>query len=269
MEKILTEILKTKIGNSLTKYPSIETYHKMGERGCLSDELTMQLPSDTELFVSEKVDGRNTRILILNDDYIIGSREDWIYAKGDRAIPIGEQMKVNFLKNIADRILEDHADVIEPDTLYCIYGELYGSKIQKIWHHYTKANDEFGFRMFDVWKMEESSFNQLLGESTEDSASGWREQNRQPWMSEEELSEFCEAIGVAQTPRLGVVKAGDIGTTLNEAYRFLSEYENTKSQLDVELATAKAEGVVVRTNDRSIILKLRFEDYEKTFKRRV
>lgn len=66
----------------MTKYPSILTYHKLGEKGKLLDEV--QVPFDQPAILAEKIDGVNSRIIIFPDGlYIIGSREELLYAKGD------------------------------------------------------------------------------------------------------------------------------------------------------------------------------------------
>jgi ATP-dependent RNA circularization protein (DNA/RNA ligase family) len=57
MEKDLNKI------NSVTKYPRIETYHKIGERGRLMDEVQVDF-SDQKVILTEKVDGVNGRIII-------------------------------------------------------------------------------------------------------------------------------------------------------------------------------------------------------------
>ena len=44
--------------NSITKYPSIPTYHKIGEKGVLEDEV-VSFGSD-KIILTEKVDGTNT-----------------------------------------------------------------------------------------------------------------------------------------------------------------------------------------------------------------
>lgn len=68
--------------NSLTKYPSIPTYHALGERGKLSE--TIQVNFANQFIIgTEKIDGTNARIICFSDGYVIGSREELLYAKGD------------------------------------------------------------------------------------------------------------------------------------------------------------------------------------------
>ena len=68
--------------NSATKYPSIMTYHSLGEKGSLLDE-HMDM-GDGELIFTEKVDGTNSRIVVApGADYVLGSREELLHARGD------------------------------------------------------------------------------------------------------------------------------------------------------------------------------------------
>ncbi|WP_236142941.1 RNA ligase family protein [Nostoc sp. CMAA1605] len=85
--------------NSLTKYPSIPTYHALGEKGKLLEET---VTFDGEVILTEKVDGTNSRIILLPDgNYVLGSREELLFAKGDL---IGNPALgiVNSLKGVAD-----------------------------------------------------------------------------------------------------------------------------------------------------------------------
>lgn len=166
----LTDIILSKKANSLTKYPSIPTYHKM-EKGKLSNELSVPNLNQMEKEVTEKIDGTNIRILILDDDYVIGSREEFMYARGDRVVPTKEKRKMEHLIRQAEWILG--YEKLKPHTLYCIYGELYGSKILKSWHKYTK-HDVYGFRVFDMWEMNINDFETIHKMFCEDEASSWR-----------------------------------------------------------------------------------------------
>ena len=80
--------------NSITKYPSVLTYHNLGQRGSLVDSLVEDKCFDKHrsVYITEKIDGTNSRIVFSTnangevDDYIIGSREDFLFAKGDRIV---------------------------------------------------------------------------------------------------------------------------------------------------------------------------------------
>src|SRR6188768_1972097 len=68
--------------NTATKYPSIPTYHKFGEKGRLTEELNVIFKG--AVIGTEKIDGTNTRIILPpGNDYIIGSREELLFSGGD------------------------------------------------------------------------------------------------------------------------------------------------------------------------------------------
>ena len=75
--------------NSATKYPSIRTYHALGERGSLTEEVT---GFHGDVVLSEKIDGSNSRIIRLPDgDWLIGSRVPKRLKSGIRRIDIPER----------------------------------------------------------------------------------------------------------------------------------------------------------------------------------
>lgn len=68
--------------NSMTKYPSILTYHALGDKGVLQD--AVQIPFERRIIGTEKVDGTNTRLVFCPDQsVIVGSREDLLWERRD------------------------------------------------------------------------------------------------------------------------------------------------------------------------------------------
>ena len=263
--KNLTEFLTNPIFNSLTKYPSIQTFHKM-EKGILKDELTFPANESLEVYMTEKIDGSNIRFIIYNGDYLIGSRKEWIYAKGDRLI---SNEQVMYLKNYVEEVLKSYT--FKKNILYCIYGEVHGTGIQS-WRNYTLSSQSYGFRIFDIWSMEKKDIeNLLISMKSKDEVSNWRENNNQPWWNMNEMTKFiincCGLLEYAPFKLLCSIKR--IPTDIEETYEFMRRFQHTDVNLDrTGKQNAKAEGIVIRTYDRSYIAKLRFEDYEKTFKKR-
>src|SRR4051794_37648825 len=80
MTPLLTEINLAKL-NSLTKYPSIPTYHAMGEKGRLSESVLVRFEGDC--IATEKIDGTNARLICTPEGVVAGSREDLLWATGD------------------------------------------------------------------------------------------------------------------------------------------------------------------------------------------
>ena len=128
--------------NSLTKYPSIPTYHTLDPaNGGLLDET---VPFTGTVIGTEKVDGTNSRIISLPDgNYLLGSREELLYAKGD-LIGNPAQGIVAALREFADALAPVTDDVIRVH-----YVETYGGKVTAASKQYTGSR-AVGFRLFDV-----------------------------------------------------------------------------------------------------------------------
>ncbi len=241
--------------NTATKYPSIPTYHSLGERGSLLEE-TISFDGQA-LIATEKVDGTNSRIILMPDGcYLIGSREELLHAKGDLihnpALGI-----VETLKPVADRISLIYQSPERSATT--IYLETYGGKTTASAKQYT-SNREFGYRVFDVNRI---PLNQLDNEL--DAISLWRENGGQEFLSEADLTEFVATMQLELTPRVAVVES--IPTTIEDTHEWLrSQITRTLVALD-DQAGGRPEGLVVRTADRKRIAKIRYEDYERHAKR--
>lgn len=259
--KNLTECLTNPIFNSLTKYPSIQTYHKI-DKGVLQNELSSPAVDDFDVYITEKIDGSNIRLIIYNNDYLIGSRKEWIYAKGDRLIP-NEQIR--YLKEYVEEVLKSYS--FRKNIFYCIYGEVHGAGIQS-WKNYTLTKETYGFRIFDVWSMKKDKLENMTSLfHSIDEASKWRENNCQPWWTMNEITAFIINCGgfVEYAPFKLLTHIQNIPVDLEETYEFLKKFKKTLVNLDgTDKQAARAEGVVLRSRDRKYIAKFRFEDYEKT-----
>ncbi|MBP1992321.1 RNA ligase family protein [Paenibacillus eucommiae] len=252
--------------NSLTKYPSILTYHQLGERGRLTDELSESKGFSPleEVYVYEKVDGENSRIIVFknNDkeiDYLIGSREELLFAKGDRiGNPYGNIAE--FLKPLADKFV----DTIFSNNdwaLTVIFQESYGGKTKSA-KNYTETKIQ-DYRVFDVFSLNQRELDHLLSLPQEKIAE-WRDHGHQPFCKEAEKLEFVDKLQLKSAPLLKKVNGADFPVTLNETYSFLKQFSETQVGMD---AAGKSEGIIVRTSDRKQIRKIRFEDYERSFRK--
>jgi hypothetical protein len=243
--------------NSLTKYPSIPTYHTL-------DPANGSLLDDTVSFTgqvigTEKVDGTNSRIISLPDgNYLLGSREELLYAKGD-LIGNPAQGIVAALRAFADALAPVTENVIRVHYL-----EVYGGKVTAASKQYT-GERSVGFRLFDM---------AVTGDYAEPMAlpperlSAWRESGGQRYLSEKDLTAQADADGLALTPRLFTIDAETLPAELDRTRAFLAEHlPRTRSALD-EGAAGAAEGIVLRTADRGTIAKARFADYDRTLRRR-
>lgn len=246
--------------NSLTKYPSILTFHKLGEKGRLLDELSFPLPEENEpLFVTEKVDGTNGRVIILPDgDYFIGSREELLYAKGDR---IGNPMMgiVDALRPVAENIVPKL--VLRFGLPLVVFGEVFGAGKGAAAKNYAKKY--VGFRCFDIMLLDNTLLRNMLDKPKEEIAS-WRDAGNQPFMRENELIETCKAIDLPSVPK---IECPCPPIEIEKTAEWLKEVSfTTRVALDAD--SGLSEGVVIRNRNRSFIVKIRHEDYERTLRAR-
>jgi hypothetical protein len=241
--------------NSATKYPSIPTYHALGDRGALTEEA---VEFHGTVVLTEKVDGTNGRIVQLpGGDWFIGSREELLTARGDRIS--------NPALGIVDalRALAESLAPVNDGLVSVLYLEVYGHKIGGAAKQYT-GSGQVGYRLFDVAAIP----TYVLGLSREE-VSAWRDGGGQVFASEELLAEIARSEGIPLVPRLGAVSAAEgLPKSVEGMHAFLSSQLPTTNVALDETALGRPEGIVLRTTGRSVIAKARFEDYERTLKRR-
>ncbi len=242
--------------NSLTKYPSIPTYHELDPRnGGLTETV---IPFAGPVLGTEKVDGTNSRIVVLPDgNYLLGSREELLYARGD-LIGNPAQGIVAGLREVADALPDQE---LPADTLRVYYLELYGGKIGGQAKQYS-TRGAIGWRLFDV--AEVGDLQERLDWPAQRIAA-WRDGGGQSYATEEELQ---AVTAFDLTPRLFTVDGAQLPADVAGMHAFLGErLPETLVALD-DSGQGRPEGIVLRAPDRSVIAKARFQDYERTLKRR-
>lgn len=240
--------------NSLTKYPSIPTYHSI-DRGILG-EVAVQF--DGPIYLTEKIDGTNARIILLPDGtYILGSREELVYASGDL---IGNPSMgiAEHLRPVADRLAGN-----DDSALVVVYGELYGGKVTANSKHYT-SSQAVGFRVFDVAVINVDKAQALLDLEARN-ISQWRDSGGQIFLSWRDLEVFTHIFDLETVPQIGT--AFDISEMHIYTYEWIKGLV-PKTMAALDGSPGKAEGIVARSADRRSIAKLRFDDYEKTLSRK-
>jgi hypothetical protein len=253
MISLLSETHLTKL-NSLTKYPSIPTYHTLGEKGRLTE--TVQVRFERDCVVTEKIDGTNARLVCTPEGVLVGSREDFLWATGD------------LIHNPAMGIvaaLRDHArslrSVAPPASMLVIFGEVYGRNVGAAARNYT-ASGKIGFRVFDAFQIPLETVAMHL-ESPVEHIAAWRENGGQPFMEVAALDALAREHTLERVPTLGTVSPQMMPASIVAAVDFLGPFAQSQAQLDTT-ALGRSEGVVVRSSDRRQIAKLRFEDYRRT-----
>jgi hypothetical protein len=248
--------------NSATKYPSILTYHEMGDRGRLTQTVQVPFPEGGRIHLTEKVDGTNGRVIVLpgtapiphfgDRRYLIGSREELLSAEKDLIYPIDYGI-VDALRPLADGILPGH-----PDLIFVFFFEVYGGDLPAS-KQYTSCK-AVSLRIFDVACVPLD----VLGRPIEKIA-GWRDHGGQDFLTEEGIDAQVGALvqkglTVSRVPSVGLASA--LPATIEATYEWLKFYE--QSRCDLGGGKGHSEGVVARTGDRKAIAKMRFEDYERT-----
>ncbi|RBO85614.1 RNA ligase family protein [Nocardia puris] len=144
------------------------------------------------------------------------------------------------------------------------YLELYGGKVTAASKQYTGTR-AIGYRLFDVVELADyaSVLRRLLAD-----ISAWRDAGGQPFLDETRLAAAAEQAGLELTPRLFTVDAADLPRDVAATHELLADrLPVTRCGLD-QSAGGHPEGIVLRTEDRSVIAKARFEDYARTLRRR-
>ena len=258
--------------NSATKYPSIPTYHPLGDRGVLQPHQDGFFESLRSYTVSEKLDGTNVRIITLpalhrgdTGDYFIGTRENLVHARGDRVFN-PDQGAVEGVRYLADRYI-DHPQRWGKGLV--IYGELYGGRINAA-GNYTDDPNKTAFRVFDVMVMD-AKFHATLSTGDPRKIAAWRDGLEsgvlgQTFLNTIELDKFCAEFGFTQVPNLTSDGQDLLPWSIDDTAKWLRRrLDKTKASI-TEKNHGTPEGVVVRAPDRSRIYKIRFEDYDRTLK---
>ncbi|TMR91308.1 RNA ligase family protein [Nonomuraea basaltis] len=240
--------------NSLTKYPSIPTHHRLDPngKGSLLEEPTV-FPGP--VIATEKVDGTNARIVMHPSGcWFIGSRDELLTARGDRVANPSLGI-VETLRPLADRIARD----IDAGELTVYYLEVYGSKKLPAWKQYGQG--ESAYRVFDVAIID----RRMLAWEIQRVAA-WRDGGGQEFLPERDLIASAAINSMPLTPRLLTIDGSELPPTVEGMRAFLEPF--TQTRVATTGVAGSSEGVVLRTPDRSLITKARFQDYDRTLKRR-
>lgn len=245
--------------NSLTKYPSIETYHTLGEKGVLTEKLNFEFTGDVVL--TEKIDGTNGRIVVLpTGEWLIGSREEFFTSEGDLVYNTGLGI-VDALRPVAQRL--KRLINVDSDVAITFYCEVFGAGIGQHAKNYTTSKTKSDVRLFDVAETHDLG-DKLTWER--EAIASWREHGGQYFVPDTTLSAIAHVFGIPRAPVLSMIEAEKLPVTTEGMHGFLGyTLPATLVALD-ETARHMPEGIVLRTTDRSKIAKARYQDYERTKK---
>jgi RNA ligase len=251
--------------NSATKYPSIPTYHALGDRGRLTEERNVVF--DGPVNVSEKIDGVNARIILppwgqRGGNPILGSREELLHYVGDLIYNPSEGIVDTILPVLTlppetlpgTEMQQRRALGQESSNIIVIYGEVYGGTTTTR-KQYTCAGVP-GFRVFDIAIIDPDVLDWPI-----EKISSWRQHGGQQFLNYASMVELATDALLSVVPQLAAsappVGVADtsawLGRTISHSYAVLDDG-----------AVGRPEGLVVRSEDRSKIAKIRFEDYNRT-----
>jgi len=245
--------------NSATKYPSIPTYHALGERGRLTPDVQVDFAGEP-VVITEKINGTSGRIITLPDgDWFIGSREELLTARGDR-VPNPVLRIVETLHQLAESLGHVAWEQVPNRHMIGIYFfEVYGhgTTMSSANRQYA-AGTQVGCRLFDLAVVD---LRWLDVPREKIAAARDRVDGTLQAYADESYLALLE-LEIARVPVLSnTSEPPPHGVT--ETYEWLQQFRLSLAKLSSD-AGGCSEGVVVRTRDRSKIAKIRFEDYERT-----
>lgn len=251
--------------NSLTKYPSIPTFHTLGNKGVLMDK-HLSLPDGKPLLFTEKVDGTNARIIVipglLKPTIFVGSRENLLWAYGDLTYN-SDQFIVKVLRDKVEDMMNMYKyHPLSTDYIVTFYFEVFGCDIGGQAKNYTRSGNR-DFRLFDISTISTKLAFDMLTTSNLEVISSWRDKGGQTFLDESELQYASDYYNIHLTPRLSCPGVS-IPRKVSEILPFLHDLLPTTNVLLSETGIGKPEGIVARTEDRSFICKIRYEDYLRT-----
>ena len=236
--------------NTATKYPSIETFHRLSA-GTLTEELNYTF--DGPVSYREKIDGTGVRVILLpGGDYVIGSRNELLYAKGDR---LGDRREgiVDHMRAVADKLR-----LVDDGWIHVLYLEVFGGKIGPAAKQYS-AQGATGHRLFDVAFIPPD----ILGRPVTE-ISAWRQHDGQVFATNITLQRAAQFHGLSLAPDLGTIDGASLPTTLKGMDEWMrGAFPQMSTHVHLEGHHGAPEGLVLRAPDRSLVVKARFQDYHK------
>jgi hypothetical protein len=224
---------------------------------------------DQVVQISEKIDGTNARIIVLPPttghwgNWVIGSRENLLTCSRDWFLN-PELGIVNELADVANE-LTVASKASDPVRVY--FFEVYGGTVNG-WKNYTRDKTAFGHRLFDVIEFSNELFRSMMVSSREDIAS-WRNRGGQPFVSWDKFLEISQETNLVRAPSVERrFPAEDMPTSLRDALDWMTELlpDGSEATLGPD-AVGCAEGIVLKSHDRKVTAKMRFQDYENTLRR--
>lgn len=286
-------LLRLSIIDSATKYPSIGTLHVLDERHRATAELTdigaLFTDQDPAAFTaSEKIDGMNVRLVIerrahpcsgvhamhafavsVASDWVIGARDILVTARGDR-VPNPVDGVAEYFRPLVRRLHDEFTStsvVLTPHlpydvTLIVVAVEFFGGKIGRAARKYAREST-VGFRVFDI-RMAGFNAHEAIMRMSIPKIAACRDRGTLPgrWLTDTERTAFCARFDLPAVP--AVTLPGPIPSKPEDTLTWLRATIGTSTRVAIDdHPPGVPEGIVIRTPDRSRIVKIRLEEYER------
>ena len=173
--------------------------------------------------VTEKVDGKNIRIMFDGNEVLISGRSDDAQINGDLLNILLKMFPVEKLKEICD-----------PDTEYTFYGEGYGAGIQKCG---SKYRPDKSFRLFDV----------LVD-------GRW-------WLDWDAVSGIASKLGIKTVPYYGEMSLDKIVELVKTGFSSDVALQDSGTELDAEGIVARPLETLFDKRGYRLIIKLKTIDF--------
>ena len=240
--------------NSLTKFPSIPTYHDLQKDGTLGPD-HVQFPLEQQVHVTEKINGVNARIIQFpGGPWIIGSREDLLTARGDLIRPVAHSIPEQLIP-VAQRIAMHFGS-----TIRVYYFEVHGRDTVKAGAHYGA-----GWRLIDVCHINDA--HSRMTWSPQEAA----EQRHaiQEWMPWDDVILHAGAMQLPLVPALATMLGRDLPQSVTLTHIWLNQIAANTTLMPhlggaIGSPAGPAEGVVLRLADGSLRAKVRHNNYQRT-----
>lgn len=257
--------------DSITKYPSILTYHAMLDAKRLKEEVQVDFSQCEHLYATEKADGQNMRVVTVPQfGTFLGTRDELVCMFDPLRDPIGEPRHKNdpiheFKKLIVNNHVartKFHDSVYTVPCLTVWYFEMFGGRIGP--HKHYTSNNDIDWRVLDQCQIED---HESLMAKPPEWLSGWRNHGGQKFLNIRDFHDAADSFNLEPIRNHVHIINGDVSrlATLVGAYYVLQDIAGGRSAFTMDLdASGVIEGIVLRNFDRTKIAKLRFEDYERS-----
>lgn len=213
--------------DALTKYPNILPLHEIKDNHATTvlTEANYQPvpphPENMEIVMRELIDGEIIRILVLDNDYFVGNRDEIVHARGDRIIV--DPRIIPMYRSLMNFF---NANMSNNERLMVLYGVVYGGRLKGN-ERYVVNNGDAKCVLVDGFTMKVQDVVGICRDNNIDVISDWVDTLHQPFWSVKTLSRFCDTCNLEQLPNLLETTLDKIPTNPELIKPWSAAYEKT------------------------------------------